>query len=198
MKLFWEKVEKTERCWLWKAARSKEYGHFKFGDKITNAHRVAYELEIGPIPPGHHIHHKCENPLCVNPDHLQPVTPGEHVRDLTPTSVSYRCARVQQCPQGHPYNDNNTYVTAEGYRRCRVCNAQKQREVTVRRRQQIENSPKQPNPKPQLGKGYYFVRGGAWKVDFRHKGKRYHGSQFKDEAKAALQAQEMYAALEGH
>lgn len=77
---FWLKVNKTDACWLWTAQRSDDgYGRFDWqGGQL--AHRFAYELLVGPIPEGHHLHHECENKPCVNPDHLTPLTPLEHRR----------------------------------------------------------------------------------------------------------------------
>lgn len=45
------------------------------------AHRYAYETLVGPIPDGHHLHHTCEHPGCVNPAHLVPLTPGDHAAE---------------------------------------------------------------------------------------------------------------------
>lgn len=76
---FWSKVEKTENCWNWTAAKVRTgYGVFtiKTSDPTRQqaAHRYSYELNIGPIPDGHEIDHMCHNRSCVNPGHLRPVT----------------------------------------------------------------------------------------------------------------------------
>lgn len=76
---FWAKVEKTEQCWLWRAAASAGYGRFSIvysdGRKgMLAAHRVAYTLLRGEIPEGLVLDHKCHQPSCVNPKHLRPVT----------------------------------------------------------------------------------------------------------------------------
>lgn len=69
---FWAKVEKTDSCWLWTAARNTTgYGMASWkGKKNIVAHRLAYELLVGPIPVGKLALHKCDTPHCVNPDHL--------------------------------------------------------------------------------------------------------------------------------
>lgn len=82
---FWSKVEKTSTCWLWRAAKTDEgYGVFALlrrRGKKTNAfaHRVAWELERGPIAAGLTIDHvpECK---CVNPAHMEPVTIFENNR----------------------------------------------------------------------------------------------------------------------
>lgn len=68
-------------CWLWTGGGSKErYGRFYAGDIRENwAHRNAWRLHHGrDIPAGIEIHHTCETPKCVNPLHLEALTPAEH------------------------------------------------------------------------------------------------------------------------
>lgn len=71
----WAKVEKTESCWLWTAAKNiGGYGVFRLSGRTTIAHRFIYEAMRGPIEPGRVMDHICHNPGCVNPDHLRPAT----------------------------------------------------------------------------------------------------------------------------
>lgn len=95
---FWPKVNKTEGCWLWTGARNdKGYGQlFKSkrsgrGEKYC-AHRLAYELLVGPIPDEMELDHLCRTPACVNPKHLEPVT---HSVNLS------RQPRQVICKRGH-------------------------------------------------------------------------------------------------
>lgn len=71
---FWAKVDKSggpEACWLWTACKSGfGYGNIWVTNKMKQAHRVAYELFVGPIPAGLCVLHSCDRPLCVNPAHL--------------------------------------------------------------------------------------------------------------------------------
>ncbi len=68
---FWAKVDKSGDCWVWTAALLKTgYGCLRINRKTTRAHRVAYELSVGPIPDGALLRHTCDNPRCVKPAHL--------------------------------------------------------------------------------------------------------------------------------
>lgn len=68
---FWAKVDKTEACWNWSGATSKEmgYGMFQLDGKVVKAHRLAWRLAHGDFPNAH-VLHKCDNTKCVNPEHL--------------------------------------------------------------------------------------------------------------------------------
>jgi HNH endonuclease len=119
---FWTKVEKTETCWLWLASTDRD-GYGRFGR--TLAHRMAYELTVGPIPRELQIDHVCRVKRCVRPSHLEPVTSQENRRRFT--------VLITHCPRGHPYDEENTY-RHRGYRFCRACNRAAVRRYKASRR----------------------------------------------------------------
>jgi hypothetical protein len=79
---FWSKVVKTDSCWLWNGAKSaKGYGVFEVYGHTERAHRVSYRMAHGPVKSNMLICHKCNNPGCVNPNHLYMGTNGDNMRD---------------------------------------------------------------------------------------------------------------------
>jgi hypothetical protein len=109
--------EPNSGCWLWTAALTGGgYGGVGFAGKFCLAHRVMYEIVIGPIPAGLCLDHKCRVRCCVNPAHLEPVTVGENNR----RGDSF-WRKKTHCPQGHPYEGHNVMWKLGVQRSCRAC-----------------------------------------------------------------------------
>src|SRR5262245_56294238 len=79
---FWSKVQKTETCWLWTGAKTRGYGAINIDHHAVLAHRVSYELHIGPIPDGLYVLHRCDVHACVRPDHLFLGTHLDNIQDM--------------------------------------------------------------------------------------------------------------------
>ena len=124
-----------EDCWLWGGYIKPEgYGHFRDGVKTVRAHRWAYEFVHGAIPGGMQLDHLCRVRHCVNPNHLEPVTPVENTRrGETGEAARKRQLAKTHCPQNHPYHGDNLYIVpSTGKRNCRECRRISKLRHTVR------------------------------------------------------------------
>lgn len=85
---FWRYVKKGDGCWEWMASKNKKgYGSFGTGDRRTSlAHRVSWVLNVGIIPEGFYVLHKCNNPGCVRPSHLYLGTQLDNMNDRKRTT----------------------------------------------------------------------------------------------------------------
>lgn len=116
IKLFLSKVEKTASCWNWIGhVTASGYGQYGQGLRRTYTHRWIYEYTYGIRLGDLHIHHKCKNRKCVNPEHLQAMTQGKHSR------LELTGRRTTHCQRGHEFTENTTYTSPKGIRRCKLC-----------------------------------------------------------------------------
>jgi HNH endonuclease len=119
------KFDPDTGCWLWTAAVNKlGYAKLNLVDKKPShyAHRVLYEMYIGGIEKGMHLHHLCQTPCCVNPGHLQLLSAAEHLNLDNPNQFK----EWTRCARGHEYTPQNTYIW-RGERRCRTCGRDRMR-----------------------------------------------------------------------
>jgi hypothetical protein len=144
---FWAKVAKADGCWLWTGAKDTSgYGNFQG----IGAHRIAYQLTVGPIPEGLTIDHLCRVRACVNPVHMEPVTRKENT--WRGEGRAGKEHRQTECIHGHPFDEANTIHRACG-RRCRTCEMLRSERRSAERRAALggETRKRKPAaPKPAM------------------------------------------------
>lgn len=124
---FWEKVDAAGDCWDWTGTRTLGgYGRVRWHGRLENAHRVGYALLVGPIPDGMHLDHLCRRRRCVNPDHLEPVTPKENMQRGYSPSARFR----DSCAHGHPASDRRRMRSGKPW--CVSCDRDKYRRRVAR------------------------------------------------------------------
>ncbi len=127
---FWDLVERTERCWLWRGVVDAA-GYPQWHG--WSAALLVYEALVGPVPPGHVVGLACPDGerRCVRPEHRRPVPRGGRY-DPVHGIVTFGTA-IEQCRNGHTRTPENTRTT-RGYRECLVCRSEAQRQRNRRRR----------------------------------------------------------------
>ena len=120
---FFDLVTITDKCWSWKGGKhSGGYGVFRCGGRTIGAHRFSYKLAFGAIPKGMEIDHLCKNTSCVRPSHLEAVTHSINVvRSAAWHHFRDSARKIASCPQGHKYDEKNTYIDPKGCKHCRAC-----------------------------------------------------------------------------
>ena len=124
------KVEITPSgCWLWKGKLFKQgYASIWINGKDRRGHVWTYAHFYGPTPQGKVLDHLCRNRHCINPVHLEPVTPkenamrspimGQHLKKINGAKT--------HCPKGHEYTPENI-VAGKGRRKCKACHRERER-----------------------------------------------------------------------
>lgn len=113
-------IDASGDCWEWTGRTNHvNRGVFYANGKTHQAHRIVWETLVGPVPDGLELDHLCRHTVCVNPDHLEPVTHRENMlRGFNPSADN---AKKTHCKRGHPFDEKNTYVRPNGHRTCRRC-----------------------------------------------------------------------------
>lgn len=119
------RIDRTDSCWIWSGKVDKT-GYGSFGMRVEKAsrtrtaHKIVYETLVGEVPEGMQLDHLCKVPLCVNPEHLEIVTPRENT--LRSDGIAAINARKTHCVHGHEFSVTNTYTHPKrGSRHCRKC-----------------------------------------------------------------------------
>lgn len=147
--------EPNSGCFIWLGATNPDgYGNVRVGSRTDGtrrqlkAHRAAWSAFVGEIPDGVHVLHRCDNPACINPEHLFLGTHTDNMRDMVakgravlipPTvgqgSSNHRYGfRATHCVHGHLMTPENT-IEQCGVRRCRECRLKQGRETQRRYRE---------------------------------------------------------------
>lgn len=126
-------------CWEWTGMRgSNGYGLILAGSRSKRvhkmAHRVSYEIFVGPVPDGHVICHKCDNPACVYPPHLFSGTQSDNLRDMKEKNRR-TYVRSPFCWRGHSMLGENIYIEPKtGRQQCRACRTISARQAYLRQK----------------------------------------------------------------
>lgn len=116
-------VSPSGECLIWNGCRfSNGYGAFKISDRTITAHRASYMLahNLDSFPSSFVLCHKCDNPLCVRPEHLSLGTQGENLRNMVSKGRHWNTQKTH-CRYGHPYEGENLVIQKNGRRSCRRC-----------------------------------------------------------------------------
>jgi hypothetical protein len=127
-------------CWIYKGYKSKGYGQFMMAGERIYAHRYSFQVYRGDIPKGYFICHTCDNPPCINPDHLFLGTQKDNVRDMISKGrKKNQFSDLTKCKLGHDFTDSNT-KKVKGGRSCRICQNRLLKEHRERKKHHAESA----------------------------------------------------------
>lgn len=122
-KRFYEKISVSENnCWNWNACKDKDgYGWFVlFKRKMWYAHRASYLIHNGFLPNDLLVRHNCDNPSCVNPNHLELGTDSQNKKDSV-IRKRHKESKKTHCKNGHEFSMDNLRINSRGNRVCKIC-----------------------------------------------------------------------------
>lgn len=137
---FWARVEKSNGCWIWKGAKIRGgYGRLYVNRNGIPAHRFSWEIANRQhVPKGFFVCHHCDNPPCVNPEHL---FLGTHIGNMLDMKMKGRSLKGRilknNCHNGHPLSGTNLYMSPNGWRGCRKCRKQSEQKYAMHRKRRI-------------------------------------------------------------
>lgn len=108
LRRFMEKVDRTGECWIWTAATRNGYGKINVGGRTRDAHRLSFEHHHRLLAPGEYVLHGCDEPRCVNPEHLRAGTQADNMREM---------AERGRSTKGRPRPDLTAYNLERAARR---------------------------------------------------------------------------------
>lgn len=140
---FWRKIRFVGACWEWQGALAGGYGRISLGyGRMVPAHRWIYEQVFGPVPEGLVVRHKCDNPRCVRPVHLEVGTHADNNRDMWERGRAKMPppGPRSHCRRGHPMTPENVSLSS-GHRECITCRRARQRALWHRKRIDVAETP---------------------------------------------------------
>lgn len=133
---FWKYVDKkgVDDCWEWTGAKTSNGGYGQLTlpkHNVQRAHRLSYFLANGYLDTKLFIRHKCDNPSCVNPNHLVEGTHQDNMNDM----VERGRHKLPYCKNGHEYTEENTIHKSNGGRLCATCRAESRKKEKAKYRE---------------------------------------------------------------
>ena len=124
------RIDASGDCWEWTGSTAGGYGMSTWAGRRQPAHRALWSALVGPVDSSLDLDHLCRNRLCVNPDHLEPVTRSVNARR---GQTGGRLGNRTHCKHGHAFTWANTRIDKYGVRRCRACSRNATRAFRARR-----------------------------------------------------------------